>query len=212
MPILGKELSESLFLVIWQCQTAEHMTSQRRTPFHRIIRMPREITPAILSRASGFVAQGNICAMDSALNERYVCLHHLIFTEDAGEEQEAVLGVPRRSHRIDAPREFSTLELEAELIGLPYRLEPDDEWRPYLPRTTRLFSGSVNYRMGPQKHASTGSLSHLLQTPLQHARLEYVVARQGIEVVGVAALLKACLLYTSPSPRDRQKSRMPSSA
>ena len=25
-------------------------------------------------------------------------------------------------------------------------------------------------------------------------------------------LLKSCLLYTSPSPRDRQKSRMPSSA
>ena len=24
--------------------------------------------------------------------------------------------------------------------------------------------------------------------------------------------IKACLLYTSPSPRDRQKSRMPSSA
>ena len=28
----------------------------------------------------------------------------------------------------------------------------------------------------------------------------------------VATLLKLCLLYTSPSPRDRQKSRMPSSA
>ena len=26
------------------------------------------------------------------------------------------------------------------------------------------------------------------------------------------ALVKDCLLYTSPSPRDRQKSRMPSSA
>ena len=25
-------------------------------------------------------------------------------------------------------------------------------------------------------------------------------------------ILKSCLLYTSPSPRDRQKSRMPSSA
>ena len=25
-------------------------------------------------------------------------------------------------------------------------------------------------------------------------------------------LIKSCLLYTSPSPRDRQKSRMPSSA
>ena len=26
------------------------------------------------------------------------------------------------------------------------------------------------------------------------------------------AILEGCLLYTSPSPRDRQKSRMPSSA
>ena len=29
---------------------------------------------------------------------------------------------------------------------------------------------------------------------------------------GDQAILEACLLYTSPSPRDRQKSRMPSSA
>ena len=28
----------------------------------------------------------------------------------------------------------------------------------------------------------------------------------------VSKLYKNCLLYTSPSPRDRQKSRMPSSA
>ena len=28
----------------------------------------------------------------------------------------------------------------------------------------------------------------------------------------ITALTKTCLLYTSPSPRDRQKSRMPSSA
>ena len=39
------------------------------------------------------------------------------------------------------------------------------------------------------------------------------------EVENIKAMLahkynedKACLLYTSPSPRDRQKSRMPSSA
>ena len=29
---------------------------------------------------------------------------------------------------------------------------------------------------------------------------------------GSPAITKDCLLYTSPSPRDRQKSRMPSSA
>ena len=38
----------------------------------------------------------------------------------------------------------------------------------------------------------------------------YVVAGIGMLVAG--ALVWNCLLYTSPSPRDRQKSRMPSSA
>ena len=37
------------------------------------------------------------------------------------------------------------------------------------------------------------------------------VAQLGVEVYG-GALTNSCLLYTSPSPRDRQKSRMPSSA
>ena len=39
--------------------------------------------------------------------------------------------------------------------------------------------------------------------------------QHGISDVGMAGrdvLLEHCLLYTSPSPRDRQKSRMPSSA
>ena len=33
-----------------------------------------------------------------------------------------------------------------------------------------------------------------------------------IEFVDIAGLVKGCLLYTSPSPRDDQTSRMPSSA
>ena len=32
------------------------------------------------------------------------------------------------------------------------------------------------------------------------------------QIYTMATLLRYCLLYTSPSPRDRQKSRMPSSA
>ena len=32
------------------------------------------------------------------------------------------------------------------------------------------------------------------------------------KMLASAGLTEACLLYTSPSPRDRQKSRMPSSA
>ena len=41
---------------------------------------------------------------------------------------------------------------------------------------------------------------------------EGIVVKQGdsISLEGIA--INSCLLYTSPSPRDRQKSRMPSSA
>ena len=35
---------------------------------------------------------------------------------------------------------------------------------------------------------------------------------ENIEIVSLTITEKGCLLYTSPSPRDRQKSRMPSSA
>ena len=39
--------------------------------------------------------------------------------------------------------------------------------------------------------------------------MEAVMAENGVDIVDQ---LRTCLLYTSPSPRDRQKSRMPSSA
>ena len=37
-----------------------------------------------------------------------------------------------------------------------------------------------------------------------------VKSKKGLDYMDM--ILKTCLLYTSPSPRDRQKSRMPSSA
>ena len=39
-----------------------------------------------------------------------------------------------------------------------------------------------------------------------------VQMRRGPNVVGPWGLLQSCLLYTSPSPRDKRQSRMPSSA
>ena len=40
----------------------------------------------------------------------------------------------------------------------------------------------------------------------------WLIYFQGGGVAANADMYKGCLLYTSPSPRDRQKSRMPSSA
>ena len=36
--------------------------------------------------------------------------------------------------------------------------------------------------------------------------------RTAFAAIGIGLGFKACLLYTSPSPRDRTRSRMPSSA
>ena len=46
------------------------------------------------------------------------------------------------------------------------------------------------------------------------APIRLLVSPQGrtIETAAIVAEFLGCLLYTSPSPRDRQKSRMPSSA
>ena len=61
-------------------------------------------------------------------------------------------------------------------------------------------------------------------TPLDRLRAGVILARDAVKAVSVTAmeairegammigLFNDCLLYTSPSPRDRTRSRMPSSA
>src|SRR5665811_1594614 len=42
--------------------------------------------------------------------------------------------------------------------------------------------------------------------------LQFVITWLSVRFEPVQTLVKSCLLYTSPSPRDRTRSRMPSSA
>ena len=55
-----------------------------------------------------------------------------------------------------------------------------------------------------------------LQKAIGYQRVSHAYILSGEEGMGRKTIAKAfamtCLLYTSPSPRDRQKSRMPSSA
>ena len=48
--------------------------------------------------------------------------------------------------------------------------------------------------------------------PIIAANMDGVGTFEMLKVLAEDNMLVACLLYTSPSPRDRQKSRMPSSA
>ena len=44
------------------------------------------------------------------------------------------------------------------------------------------------------------------------ASLEAIPTAGWLQIMLTTCMMETCLLYTSPSPRDRQKSRMPSSA
>src|SRR5674476_1623529 len=58
----------------------------------------------------------------------------------------------------------------------------------------------------PSTMSLLGMICHL-------ARVEHSWTRRVFEgQIELPQLYRTCLLYTSPSPRDRQKSRMPSSA
>ena len=67
-------------------------------------------------------------------------------------------------------------------------------------------------------HPTTNLKLHRQQGPSIHEKAEGVYlwdskGNQYLEgMAGLWCTALGCLLYTSPSPRDRQKSRMPSSA
>ena len=48
--------------------------------------------------------------------------------------------------------------------------------------------------------------------PLNEETKNFINAKSLQEMKDSCVIVNTCLLYTSPSPRDRQKSRMPSSA
>ena len=64
--------------------------------------------------------------------------------------------------------------------------------------------------------AADHDLKSVLSTGSDFEPLAHLYAREGAKALhrlrGMYALCLICLLYTSPSPRDRTRSRMPSSA
>ena len=61
-----------------------------------------------------------------------------------------------------------------------------------------------------QREALLGGFMH--QIILQHSDIEAALSHSLAQKLASAQMSEHCLLYTSPSPRDRTRSRMPSSA
>ena len=71
-------------------------------------------------------------------------------------------------------------------------------------------SGPVLCIAGPTACGKTAAAINLAQALAPNQPLEIISVDSALVYRGMD--IGTCLLYTSPSPRDRQKSRMPSSA
>ena len=92
-----------------------------------------------------------------------------------------------------------------------YRIAPNDlvSFQLYSNKGERLLSMTAGTTAGGVNGNGGGNL----QAMNQNNRFVYEVRPDGtVELPELGPVPLACLLYTSPSPRDRQKSRMPSSA
>ena len=79
-----------------------------------------------------------------------------------------------------------------------------------------IFAGSMEFVAGSMLLGAFNPLSAFLLTLMINARHLFYGISMLDKFKGTGKkkyyLIYGCLLYTSPSPRDRQKSRMPSSA
>ena len=121
--------------------------------------------------------------------------------------------------------------LVRQTLADPFGVSADEEAKLQAtpPRSIREFDSAVTApRWGFAGHRqSTASAAQTTEPPAAPAAGGYprrgpsLLAQSQIfefhqeiaeHLLGIAEQHRGCLLYTSPSPRDRQKSRMPSSA
>ena len=74
----------------------------------------------------------------------------------------------------------------------------------------------INRHIGPSKEDQSKMLEYIDKNSLEHLIKdtvpENILLKNELNMAHSLSESEACLLYTSPSPRDRTRSRMPSSA
>ena len=92
-----------------------------------------------------------------------------------------------------------------------------EDRRHIIDRDVRILADTVNIKLNLEMSIATDIVDIACQTKPNQVTLvpekrEEVTTEGGLDLVGNFDNIRACLLYTSPSPRDRTRSRMPSSA
>ena len=92
--------------------------------------------------------------------------------------------------------------------------EPTDEQRVAMQNGDFSVLNEYNVNAHRQMHMQNLQVvNKLVNSALEAAKKDFIAqANVNNTATDVMSSIKSCLLYTSPSPRDRQKSRMPSSA
>ena len=127
------------------------------------------------------------------------------------EEREKRNRKKRQARRVSAAAKTYTMVGKLKIVDLPANILDVLRERFRVDETSktglRWSESSVNQLRCRGKEAG-----HLLGSHRAITRMYYVVRFNIGKVNHVVGVSRICLLYTSPSPRDRQKSRMPSSA
>ena len=123
---------------------------------------------------------------------------------EVGEVIEIGDGVARVSG-LEKVMSSELVELPNGVYGMALNLEDDNVGVVLFGESSHVKEGDLAKRTGK-----------VVEVPVGNAMLGRVVNPLGQPIDGKGAIetkdFLPCLLYTSPSPRDRQKSRMPSSA
>ena len=114
-----------------------------------------------------------------------------------------------------APEDLS-IEVDGESRVLTYSLTPVSHTQGHILGAVMVLHDVTEQRAFERVRSEfVLRASHELRTPVTGMHMAFGLLQERLhfsEESREADLLNTCLLYTSPSPRDRQKSRMPSSA
>ena len=168
----------------------------------------------------------NIVGLNRILSKQMSNLKHVFSSNIAESSDDSMAGDKKYDPKADAkpPLRKYTWERQTNQFKIPKntsspniaKAKTQDDWTSPVKRSTYADAtkklSEERARMNARVNRGNSSCFPCYLMSMADDRLEMYYVRLNSKVERIYYLISICLLYTSPSPRDRQKSRMPSSA